>query len=101
MRHFHRVAKSILTSAVNALKTGVVWWVVAGIVVWTFLAWPYGVSAFQCRQPDEQTLNECLQPIAQKIRKDSNLATYATATVAAAIALQLASRGREPKPPSE
>ena len=101
MWHLHSVAESILTTAVNALKTGVVWWVVAGIVVWTFLAWPYGVSAFQCRQPDEQTLNECVQPIAQKIRKDSNLATYATATVAAAIALQLSNRTRQPKSPNE
>ena len=101
MRYLHRVAQPILTNAVNALKTGVVWWVVAGIVVWTFLAWPYGVSAFQCRQPDKQTLNECLQPIAQKIRKDSNIATYATATVAAAIALQLSNRSRESKPPGE
>ena len=101
MRYFHRVAKSILINVVNALKTGVVWWVVTGIVVWTFLAWPYGVSASQCRQPDDQTLNECLQPIARKIRKDSNLATYAAATVAAAIVLQLSNRSRESQTPSE
>lgn len=101
MRHFLRIAQSVLATLLNALKTGVAWWVIAGIVIWTFLAWPYGVSAFQCRQPNEQTLSQCLKPLAEKIRSDSNLATYATATVAAAIALQLSNRNRESKPPSD
>ena len=90
-----------MTKVSDALKIGVVWWVIAGFVIWTFLAWPYGASALQCLQPDKQTVNECLRPIAQKIRRDSNLATYATATVAAAIALQLSNRSRQSEPPGE
>ena len=92
MRDIHHSKKRVIA---DALKIGVVWWLIAGIIIWTFLAWPYGASALECRQPGEQGLSECLKPVAKKLRSDSNIATYATATVAAAITLQLANRNRE------
>ena len=71
-------------------------WVIIGLVVWSFLLVPYGVSAYQCKSPTPDiTWFDCLKSVAHDLRRDSNLATYATATVAAAIALQLSTRNRE------
>ena len=71
-------------------------WILIGWVVWLFLLVPYGISAYQCKSPaPEGTWFNCLKSVAHDIRRDTNLATYATATVAAAIALQLSTRNRE------
>ena len=81
---------------------GNVVWAVVGIALWSFLLSPYAARAVNCW--DANTGGEmvsCLKPIAYDLRSDSNLATYATATVAAAIALQLSNRNREPKSPGE
>ena len=86
----------------NALARAISVWIIIGLVVWAFLLIPYGVSAYKCRTPTtETTWFTCLKSVAHDLRSDSNLATYATATVAAAIALQLSSRSRESEPPSE
>ena len=80
----------------NATARAVSVWIIIGWVVWSFLLIPYGVSAYQCRTPSpESTWLACLKSVAHELRHDSNLATYATATVAAAIALQLANRSRD------
>ena len=64
--------------------------------MWLFLLVPYGISAYQCKAPaPEGTWFTCLKSVADELRHDSNLATYATATVASAIALQLSTRNRE------
>lgn len=84
----------------GAARTGswrwpVVAWIVFGIALWIFLTMPYAVSAFSCR--DEGGLDKtyrCLKVVARDLRNDSNIATYATATVAAIIAWQLANRNR-------
>ncbi len=71
-------------------------WIFIGWVVWLFLLVPYGVSAYDCRSPvPDATWFTCLKSVAHDLRHDSNLATYATATVAAAIAFQLSARNRE------
>ena len=68
-------------------------WAVAGVFLWIFLLSPYGVATVGCLDPQKQTDSfACLKVVARDLRHDSNLATYATATVAAAIALQLANR---------
>lgn len=70
-------------------------WLTFGVAVWLFLATPYAVSATKCWDGHEVSkAYQCLKPVAQKLRKDSIIATYATATVAAVIALQLANRNR-------
>ena len=86
----------------DALAGAVSVWIIIGFVVWAFLLIPYGVSAYQCKTPSaEATWFTCLKSVAHDLRSDSNLATYTTATVAAAIALQLSNRSRQSKPPGE
>lgn len=86
----------------SALARAISVWVIIGLVAWAFLLIPYGVSAYQCKTPPaETTWFACLKFVARDLRRDSNLATYATATVAAAIALQLSNRSRESEPPGE
>ena len=78
-----------------ALTTGAAIWAYVGIAVWFFLGTPYAIDAAECL--DERFKErgmQCLKPVAQKLRKDSIIATYATATVAAVIALQLANRNQ-------
>lgn len=73
----------------------VVAWIVFGIALWIFLTMPYAVVAFSCRDADGLGKTyECLKLVARDLRNDSNIATYATATVAAIIAWQLANRNR-------
>ena len=43
---------------------------------------------------EDGKVRQCLKNVARELRADSNIATYATATVAAIIALQLANRDR-------
>ena len=80
----------------SALKSALWWWVLVGLVIWAFLAWPYLHSAITCvldhSSGGVQSTVNCLKPVAGGLRKDSIIATYATATVAAAIALQLSQR---------
>lgn len=84
-----------LRKIVATLFTGAAIWAYVGIAVWFFLATPYAVSATKCWDGREASkAYQCLKPVAQKLRKDSIIATYATATVAAIIALQLANRNR-------
>ena len=79
-----------------AVRRGVLAWMIAGCVVWTFLLTPYAIGAYQCKDEFAQGESlQCLKPIAAALRKDSNVATYATATVAALIALQLSTRNRK------
>ena len=81
---------------VRFLHVGVVIWAVAGAALWIFILSPYGVATGDCLDPREQTdVFVCLKGVAKDLRQDSNIATYATATVAAAIALQLTNRTRE------
>ena len=80
---------------VSALTTGAAIWAYVGIAVWFFLATPYAVSAVKCLdERKDGGMHECLKSVAKKLRKDSIIASYATATVAAIIALQLANRNR-------
>lgn len=76
----------------SVLKSALWWWVVAGLAIWAFLAWPYLHSAINCvldhSSAGAQSTVNCLKPVADDLRKDQVIATYATATVAAAIALQ-------------
>lgn len=75
---------------------GNVVWAVVGIALWSFLLSPYVARTVNCWDANtEGEMVSCLKPIARDLRSDSNLATYATATVAAAIALQLSNRSRE------
>lgn len=84
----------------NRAKAGswrwpVVAWIVFGIALWIFLTMPYAVAAFSCRDEGElDKTYQCLKLVARDLRNDPNIATYATATVAAIIALQLANRNR-------
>lgn len=91
-----------LCAIVGALTTGPAIWACVGVAVWFFLGTPYAVSAAKCLDENlAGTRIECLKPVAKDLRRDANIATYATATVAAIIALQLSNRSREPKPPGE
>ena len=84
-----------LRGLVGALTTGAAIWAYVGIAVWFFLGTPYAVSATECWDAREDgKVYQCLKNVARKLRADSNIATYATATVAAIIALQLANRNR-------
>lgn len=80
------------------MPIGMAVWALIGTALWIFLLSPYWVSTFGCwddtPQPGETTV-ACLKLVANELRHDSNLATYATATVAAAIALQLAKRTQD------
>ena len=86
----------IPSDLVRFLQVGIVIWAVAGAVLWIFLLSPYGVATAACLDPRKHTdALVCLKGVANDLRSDSNIATYATATVAAAIALQLANRTRD------
>ena len=66
-----------------------------GVAAWLFLVTPYLVDAVDCvHNPPEKGRIQCLKPVAQELRKDSIIATYATATVASIIAWRLANRNR-------
>ena len=84
--------RSLRTFA-GALTTSTARWLCVGVAVWFFLGTPYAVSATECWDAREDgKVHQCLESVARKLRADSNIATYATATVAAIIALQLANR---------
>ena len=76
-------------------------WLALGALAWAFLLAPYAIATYDCvlgdfDENDHQAGKvECLKPVAQDLREDSNIATYATATVAAIIAMQLANRNRD------
>ena len=80
------------------MPIGTAVWAFIGTALWMFLLSPYWVSTFGCwnasPQPGETSI-ACLKLVANELRSDSNIATYVTATVAAAIALQLANRSRQ------
>jgi hypothetical protein len=80
------------------MPIGTAVWAFIGTALWMFLLSPYWVSTFGCwnasPQPGETSI-ACLKLVANELRSDSNIATYVTATVAAAIALQLANRTRD------
>ena len=79
----------------SVLGAGGLGWIVFASVIWGFLFAPYAVATYRCATDDSKSRKiQCLKPIAQELREDSNIATYATATVAAIIALQLANRNR-------
>ena len=74
-----------------------------GILLWAFLLTPYGVDAHQCITPPEkrpatrpalteQSRIKCLKPVAQRLREDSIIAMYATASFAGVIAYFLRPR---------
>lgn len=84
---------------VSALTTGAAIWACIGVAVWFFLGTPYAVAAARCLDEKlDGSRVECLKPVAKNLRADSNIATYATATVAAIIALQLSRRASENRP---
>ena len=84
-----------LQTLVGALTTSTARWVCVGVAVWFFLGTPYAVSATECWYAREDgKVCQCLKDVARDLRADSNIATYATATVAAIIALQLPNRNR-------
>ena len=81
------------------LRAGVIAWLVFGFMVWGFLLTPYALDGAGCFDNSRQSGSvECLKPVAKDLRSDSNIATYATATVAAIIALQLSRRASENRP---
>ena len=91
-----------LRPVIAVVHGGIAAWLLAGSIIWIFLLTPYAIDAYQCKDKiGNGEVLECLKPVATALRKDSNIATYATATVAAIIALQLSSRSRESKPPGE
>ena len=73
---------------------------VFGMLGWIFLSAPYLISANRCPGPTfSAPLNvECLKPVARQLRADSNIAAYATATIATVIAVQLGRRSHEQSP---
>ena len=77
-------------------SSGVAAWLLAAVLVWAFLLMPYLVDTRDCMFGEDKAgkTYPCLKTVAQELREDSNIATYATATVAAIIALQLANRNR-------
>ena len=84
-----KIARPVKRSATIGLLYGL------GLSAWLFLVTPYLVEAVDCvHEPPEKGRIQCLEPVAQKLREDSNIATYATATVAAIIAVRLANRNR-------
>ena len=88
--------KGTAVNAMAAMRRPAVIWVVVGLLVWFFLATPYLLRTLDCVfEPPATGRVMCLKPVAQKLRRDSNIATYATATVAAIIAMQLANRNRD------
>ena len=88
--------KGTAANALAAMRRPAVIWVVVGLLVWFFLATPYLLRTLDCVfEPPAAGRVMCLKPVAQKLRRDSNIATYATATVAAIIAMQLANRNRD------
>ena len=88
--------KAMAVNALAAMRRPAMIWAVAGLLVWLFLATPYLLRTMDCVfEPPATGRVMCLKPVAQKLRQDSNIATYATATVAAIIAMQLANRNRD------
>ena len=86
--------RSLRTFA-GALTTSTAIWAFVGMAVWSFLGEPYVGSVIECWGACEDgKVRQCLKNVARELRADSNIATYATATVAAIIALQLANRDR-------
>ena len=85
-----KIARPVKRSAtIRLLLSGL------GVAAWLFLVTPYLVDAVGCvHNPPEKGRIQCLKPVAQELREDSNIATYATATVAAIIAVRLANRNR-------
>ena len=84
--------RSRLWSALR-MPVGTFVWAVVGVTLWIFLLSPYWVAIADCfDSPKFHEARECLKSVASDLRSDSDLATYATATVAAAIALQLSNR---------
>ena len=90
MNHLKRAAAKI----VGWSQQPVVIWAAIGILVWFFLTTPYLIKTKDCIEMPEKARIQCLKPVAKELRADSNIATYATATVAAIIAMQLANRNR-------
>ena len=88
-----------LKGIIGLLRSGMMAWLIAASVIWTFLLIPYAIDAYHCKDAiaSGESL-QCLKPIAASLRADSNIATYATATVAAIIALQLGRRISEDGP---
>ena len=88
-------------SNIVRLRAGVIAWLVFGFMVWGFLLTPYALEAANCFDNHRKSGRiACLKPVAKNLRSDSNIATYATATVAAIIALQLSRRASENRPDS-
>ena len=92
---------NLLGRVIAVAHGGIAAWLLAGSIIWIFLLTPYAIDAYQCKSKIGGEVLGCLKPVATALRKDSNIATYATATVAAAIALQLSSRSRQSKPSGE
>ncbi len=90
----NQARRAVATIASPRRRAALVW-LTFGVVVWFFLAMPYAVAATKCWEGREDGKTyQCLKSVAKKLRKDSIIASYATATVAAIIALQLANRNR-------
>ena len=91
-----------LSRVIAMAHSGIAAWLLAGSIIWFFLLTPYAIDAYQCKgKIGGGEVLGCLKPVATALRKDSNIATYATATVAAIIALQLSNRSRQSEPPRE
>ena len=97
------MAKRLKPALANSSQWQVAAWLLAGSLFWVFLTAPYIVEAKECVWPGKSVVPdarprvengrmECLKPVAQKLRRDSILAVYATATVATLIAFQLRAR---------
>ncbi len=93
---------SLISRVIAVTHGGIAAWLLAGSIIWIFLLTPYAIDSYQCKERiGRGEVLGCLKPVAKALRKDSNVATYATATVAAIIALQLSNRSRQSKPPNE
>ena len=88
----------LIRAIVSLVSNRVAAWLIIGVVVWVFLLAPYALDAANCFDDRQSQRVGCLKPVAKRLRSDSNLATYATATVAAIIALQLSRRAGESRP---
>ena len=87
---------NLLSRVIAVAHGGIAAWLLAGSIIWFFLLTPYAIDAYQCKgKIGGGEVLGCLKPVATALRKDSNIATYATATVAAIIALQLSRRAND------
>ena len=100
------VPKRLRRALAGSSQWQVAAWLLAGSLFWVFLTAPYIVETKECIWPGKSVVTdipsrvengrmECLKPVARKLRRDSILAVYATATVATLIAFSTACAQRQ------